>query len=80
MNYYVIEIQSNHDGTSGNLVFGYESRTDAEGKFLAVRASAAVSSVMIHTALWIDNKGNTIEKKSYTHPVPEPEPEEVTEE
>lgn len=68
-NYYVIEIQTNADGTSGNFVFGYADRTEAEGKYLAVRAAAAGSSVMIHTALWIDNKGNTLEKKAYIHPV-----------
>ena len=71
-NYYVIEIQTNADGTSGNFVFGYADKVEAEGKFLAVRSAAAISSVMIHTVLWIDNKGNTIEKKAYIHPVEVP--------
>ena len=74
-NYYVIEIQSNADGTSGNFVFGYADYVDAEGKYLATRAACAVSSVMVHTVLWIDNKGVQIEKKSYTHPVETPEEE-----
>lgn len=78
-NYYVIEIQTNADGTSGNFVFGFAGKDDAEAKYLAVRAACAISSVMIHTALWIDNKGGTIEKKAYIHPVPAPEPEEVAE-
>ena len=72
-NYYVIEIQSNADGTCGNIVRGYEERTAAESAYLSTRAACAVSSVMIHTVVWMDNKGNTIEKKSYVHPVPEPE-------
>ena len=74
-NYYVIEIQSNADGTSGNFVWGFAEKIDAETKYLATRAACAVSSVMVHTALWIDNKGVQIEKKSYTHPVETPEEE-----
>ena len=65
-NYYVIEIQTNADGTCGNIVTGYEDRTAAETAYLTTRAAAAVSSVLIHTVLWIDKQGNTIEKKSYT--------------
>ena len=72
-NFYVIEIQTNADGTCGNIVTGYEDRTAAETAYLTTRAAAAVSSVLIHTVLWIDKQGNTIEKKSYTHPAPEPE-------
>ena len=72
-NYYVIEIQSNADGSSGNIVRGYEERTAAESAYLSTRAAAAVSAVLIHTVVWMDNKGNTIEKKSYVHPAPEPE-------
>ena len=70
-NYYVIEIQTNADGTCGNIVTGYEGRTESETAYLSTRAAAAVSSVLIHTVLWIDKQGNTIEKKSYTHPVVE---------
>ena len=72
-NYYVIEIQSNADGTSGSIVTGYEGKTESETAYLTTRAAAAVSSVLIHTVVWMDNKGNTIEKKSYVHPAPEPE-------
>lgn len=74
-NYYVIELQSNADGTSGNFVWGFVEKIDAETKYLATRAACAVSSIMIHTVLWIDNKGIQIEKKSYTHPVETPEEE-----
>ena len=75
--YYVLELQTNGDGTSGNFVFNYSDKGEAEAKFLAVRAAAAISNVMIHTAVWMDNRGNIIEKKAYIHPVaPEPEAEE----
>lgn len=69
MNFYVIEIQTNSDGTSGNIITGYDDKLVAEDAFCQVRQSANDSAVMIHTVLWIDNRGNTIEKASYVHPV-----------
>ena len=74
-NYYVIEIQTNADGTSGVLPYGFATSDEAESKYLAVRNAALLSNVLIHTVLWIDNKGHTFEKKSYVHPQPEPEQE-----
>ena len=73
--YYVIEIQTNADGTCGNIVRGYEEKVDAESAYLTTRAACAVSSVLIHTVVWMDKQGNTIEKKSYIHPAPETEGE-----
>ena len=74
-NYYVIEIQTNADNTSGNFIFGFADKVAAEDKFIALRGYARQSDVHIHTVLWIDRLGNTMEKKSYIHPIPEPEPE-----
>ena len=76
-NFYVIEIQTAADGTSGNFVFGFADKAGAEDKFIALRAYARQSTVHIHTVLWIDKQGNTIERKSYIHPNPEPEPEQA---
>ena len=70
-NYYVLEIQTNED-SSGVISFGYAEKGDAEGKYLALRDSARQSNVLVHTVMWIDNKGNTIEKKEYVHPVTAP--------
>ena len=72
-NYYVIEIQTNADGTSGNIVIGYEDKDEAEQAYLTTRAAAARSSVLLHAVMWIDKYGNTLEKKHYVHPVPEAE-------
>lgn len=77
-NYYVIEIQTNANGTSGNFVFGFADKDAAEDKFIALRGYARQSSVHIHTVLWIDKFGGTIERVKYIHPIPEPE--EVAEE
>lgn len=71
-NYYAIEIQTNADGTGSLLPYGYESKGDCEGKFLALREFARQSNVLIHTVLFIDNKGKHQEDPAiYTHPVPE---------
>lgn len=33
MNFYVIEIQTNSDGTSGNIITGYDDKLVAEDAF-----------------------------------------------
>ena len=71
-NYYVIEIQTNADGTSGNFVFGFAARQDADEKFGTLYAAAAKSSVMIHSIALMTNRCEVIENKAFVHPV-EPE-------
>jgi len=75
-NYYVIEIQTKADGTSGNIVTGFQDKLVAEDAFMQARAAANDSNVMIHTIMWIDNRGRNMEEpKCYVHPV-QPQPEE----
>ena len=78
-NYYVIEIQTNADGTSGIQSFGFEDKGECEGKFLSLRESARQSKVLIHTVIFIDNRGvHQEEPKVYIHPVeqnPQGEPQ-----
>lgn len=79
-NYYVIEIQTNADGTSGNLVTGFEDKLVAEDAFMQARAAANDSQVMIHTIMWIDNRGRNMEEpKCYIHPVVTPAEEPAQE-
>ena len=68
MRFYVIEIQTNADGTSGNFVFGFDDRTNAEEKFHTVAAIAAVSPVLVHTVVMLTRDGNLVKRESYTHP------------
>ena len=80
-NYYVIEIQTNADGTSGNLITGFEDKLVAEDAFMQARAAANDSQVMIHTIMWIDNRGRNMEEpKCYIHPVQPQQEEEQPEE
>ena len=75
INYFVHEMQCYSDGTAGALYFPFENRQEAELKYLDTRKAACESSVLVHTVVWMDNRGNQIEKITYTHPQPEPEPE-----
>ena len=77
MTYYVIELQTNADGTTGNLVYSYDNKPDAEEKYHSVLTAAAKSSVLVHACVMMDNKGNSIKNEYFVHPAPEPEPEEV---
>lgn len=77
-NYYVIEIQTNADGTSGNFVWGYADQLEAEDKFLTARTLANDSSVWVHTIMFIDKFGKNVQDPvCYKHPVPAPEPEQT---
>lgn len=70
--YYVIEIQTNADGTCGNIVTGYTDKLTAEDAFHTLITFINDSKVLVHTAMFIDNKGNHVEPpRSYTHPQPE---------
>ena len=78
--YYVIEIQTNEE-TSANIVTAFEDRNTAEDAFCQAVAAANDSQVLIHTIMWVDNRGNHVEPpKSYVHPrQPEPEAEQPAE-
>ena len=73
-NYYVIEIQTHSDGTSGNIVTGFEDKNTSEDAFMAARAAANDSTVACHTVMWINKEGQHMEPpKCYHHNEPVPE-------
>ena len=79
-NYYVIEIQSHSDGTSGNIVTGYEDKLTAEDAFHTAITFANDSTVHCHTLMFIDKEGRNIEStKCYHHAEPVPEEPEAQE-
>jgi hypothetical protein len=43
MKYLVIEIQTNSDGTVGNLISSYDNRNEAERQYYLILAAAAIS-------------------------------------
>jgi len=72
--YVVLEMQTNEENQTGTLIDVFDDRNLAESKYHLVLSAAAVSSIAMHTAVLLTNKGELIEKRMYLH-APEPEPE-----
>lgn len=72
-NYYVIEIQTHADGTSGNIVTGYPDKNTSEDAYMFARASANDSTVHCHTVMWVTKEGKYVEPPvCYHHEEPVP--------
>jgi hypothetical protein len=67
MKYLVIEIQTNTDGKIGILTFSYDDRNEAESKYHAVLAAAAISALPMHTCDLIQADGILLARQSYVH-------------
>lgn len=79
-NFYVIEIQTHSDETSGNLVTGFPDKLTSEDAFLQAKAAANDSSVYCHTVMWVTKEGTFVEPpKCYHHAEPVPEVQEAQE-
>lgn len=70
-NYLVLEIQTDASGVTSTIIDTYEDLALAESKFHTILAAAAVSAIMIHTAVILTDNGVVKESKSYSHPVSE---------
>ena len=76
--YIVVELQKNGDSI-GNVVNTYTDINAAESSFHSILAAAALSSVEVHSAVIMNELGQTLKSEYYYHPVqpePEIEPEE----
>ena len=67
MKYIIVEIQVNSDGTVGNIVQTADSRYQAESIYHTVLASAAISSVRIHSCVLLTQEGKLVMSESYAH-------------
>ena len=67
MKYIVIELQTNEDGSVGNIVSTYDTMEQAESKYHTILAAAAVSQVPDHAATLLTSEGYTLDSKCYTH-------------
>lgn len=65
--YIVIEIQTNPNGTVGNIVNAFATKDLAFQKFHTILAAAAVSSLPVHAAVILDNKGLQIAAQAFEH-------------
>lgn len=67
MKYLVIEIQTNTDGKIGILTFSYDDRNQAESKYHAVLAAAAISALPMHTCVLFQSDGILLARQCYVH-------------
>jgi len=65
--FLVIEIQKTSEGVVSNIVTNYTDKNQAESAYYTILASAAVSTVAVHTAMIIDDQGALYASRSYTH-------------
>lgn len=67
MTYIVIELQTNREGATANIVTAYTDRYQAETKYHSILAAAAASNVYIHAATILDMYGGVIKSEHYQH-------------
>jgi len=64
--YIVIELQTNN-GKTANIVNAYADLNTAFNKYHSILAAAAVSTVEVHTAVILNEVGNTIASGHFAH-------------
>jgi len=79
MNFLVIEIQVNDSGAIGNFVWSFDEFNAACSQYHAVLASAAVSSIPVHSAVLLNETGFCVKHESFDHRPPEPSEPEIEE-
>lgn len=85
--YYIVEIQKNHNGEFGHNVFWAfdedqdKARLKGESKYHEVLAAAAISNVAEHAAIMFSAEGFPLMHECYKHnQEPEPQQEAPAEE
>lgn len=65
MKYIVMEIQTNYDGSVGNLVYAFDDRPHAERQYHLILSAAAVTQLPMHAAVMLTNEGNILAHQVY---------------
>ena len=65
--YIVIELQKNAQGTVSNIVTDHQNLAEAESKYHAILANAAVSDVPMHSAVILSEDGFPVKHQCYKH-------------
>ena len=67
--YIVIELQKNAQGTVSNIVTDHQNLAEAESKYHAILANAAISAVPMHSAVILSEDGFPVKHQCYKHGV-----------
>lgn len=65
--FVVIELQKNKDGSVANIVTEHSTQAEAESKYHAVLAAAAVSKIPVHSAVIVSEEGFPLMHQCYKH-------------
>ena len=67
MAFIVIELQKNEKGVVSNIVTQHNTQPEAESKYHAVLAAAAVSEIPVHSAVIVSEEGFSLMHQCYKH-------------
>ena len=67
MKYIVVELQKNAEGVVSNLVYSFDTLAEAESKYYTILASAAISTVPVHSAIIVSEEGFPVKHQCYKH-------------
>ena len=65
--YIVIELQTNEEGQTANIVQSYSDRNEAASRFHQILAAAAISNVKKHAAAMLNEDGFCEKSEFYEH-------------
>ena len=66
MVFVVMEIQSDNE-KAATLINSYTDRNEAESKFHQILGAAAISNVLIHSAVLLTDTGKVLKNETYQH-------------
>lgn len=65
--YIVIELQKNAEGHVANIVTEHPTLAEAESKYYAILAAAAISAIPVHSAIIVSEEGYPVKNNCYKH-------------
>ena len=65
--YTVIELQTNEEGQTSNIVQAYSDRNEAASRYHQILAAAAISDVKKHAAAMLNEDGFCEKSEFYEH-------------
>ena len=72
--YIVLEIQKSSETQVATLVNSFENMNDALSKYHLILSAAAISSVPLHSAALISERGKMLKYEYYDHTTPDETP------
>ena len=74
--FFVVELQTNKDGTAAHLVTQHATKNEALSKYHDILHYAAISELPVHAAVVLDEQGRQIAREAFVKLMPETAPEE----